>query len=85
MKKQDIQKVKEALAASKKICIVFHFNPDGDAVGCALALYHYFKADGYEVTVVSPNAFPDFLHWMEGAEEIIVAQKYRNSSNLLKK
>jgi len=75
LKKQDIQKVKEALAASKKICIVFHFNPDGDAVGCALALYHYFKADGYEVTVVSPNAFPDFLHWMEGAEDILVAQK----------
>ena len=62
------------MAASRKICIVFHFNPDGDAVGCALALYHYFKTDGYEVSVVSPNPFPDFLHWMEGADDIIVAQ-----------
>ncbi len=75
MKKQDIQKVKDALQHAKKIAIVFHFNPDGDAVGSALALYHYFKDDGYDVSAVSPNAFPDFLHWMEGSDEIIVAQE----------
>ncbi len=75
MKKQDIQKVKDALQLAKKIAIVFHFNPDGDAVGSALALYHYFKDDGYDVSAVSPNAFPDFLHWMEGSDEIIVAQE----------
>lgn len=74
MKRQDIQKVREALDKVKKIAIVFHFNPDGDAVGSALALYHYFKDDGYDVSVVSPNAFPDFLHWMQGSEDIIVAQ-----------
>jgi phosphoesterase RecJ-like protein len=75
LKKQDIQKVKDALQHAKKIAIVFHFNPDGDAVGSALALYHYFKDDGYDVSAVSPNAFPDFLHWMEGSDEIIVAQE----------
>ena len=75
MKKQDIQKVKDALQHAKKIAIVFHFNPDGDAVGSALALYHYFKDDGYDVSAVSPNAFHDFLHWMEGSDEIIVAQE----------
>lgn len=76
MKKQDIQKVKDVLATSKKISIVFHFNPDGDAVGCALALYHYFKDDGFDVSVISPNVFPDFLLWMDGAEEIIIAQQH---------
>ena len=52
-----------ALKDAKVIAIVFHFNPDGDAVGSALALYHYFKDDGYEVSVISPNPFPGFLHW----------------------
>ena len=75
MKKQDIQKVKDALQHTKRIAIVFHFNPDGDAVGSALALYHYFKDDGYEVQVISPNPFPDFLHWMEGSDRIIIAQE----------
>ena len=74
MKKQDIQKVKDTLQHTKRISIVFHFNPDGDAVGSALALYHYFKDDGYEVSVVSPNPFPDFLHWMDGSDQIIIAQ-----------
>ncbi len=76
MKKQEIQLFKDTLGQSKRIAIVFHFNPDGDAVGSALALYHYFKDDGYEVTVISPNPFPDFLHWMEGADDIIVAQEH---------
>ena len=71
---QDISKIQEALQRTRKICVVFHFNPDGDAIGCALALYHYFKEDGYEVSVVSPNAFPDFLNWMEGRDQILVAQ-----------
>ncbi len=74
LKKQDILNVKDALRQARKIAIVFHFNPDGDAVGSALALYHYFKEDGYEVSVVSPNAFPDFLRWMEGSDQIIIAQ-----------
>lgn len=71
------------MATSRKICIVFHFNPDGDAVGSALALYHYFKADGYDVSVVSPNPFPDFLHWMEGADDILVAQQHLTKARKL--
>ena len=75
MEEQDIQKMQAALKDAKAIAIVFHFNPDGDAVGSALALYHYFKDDGYEVSVISPNPFPGFLQWMPGAENIIVAQE----------
>ena len=59
--------MREALKDTKTITIVFHFNPDGDALGSALALYHYFKDDGYEVSVISPNPFPNFLQWMPGA------------------
>lgn len=74
MNKQEIQQIKDVLKTSKKIAIVFHFNPDGDALGSALALYNYFRREGYDVTVVSPNPFPDFLKWMPGAEDILVAQ-----------
>lgn len=49
-------------------------------MGCALALYHYFKDDGYEVTAISPNPFPDFLSWMEGSDQIIIAQKHLNKA-----
>ena len=76
MEELDIQKIKAALQDTKTIAIVFHFNPDGDAVGSALALYLFFKDGGYKVSVVSPNPFPDFLQWMPGADDIIVAQDH---------
>lgn len=75
LKLKDIRKVQDALQHTKKITVVSHFNPDGDAIGSALAIYHYFKEDGMEVSVVIPNAFPDFLNWMEGSDKIIIAQK----------
>ena len=75
MEEQDIRKIQAALKETKAITIVFHFNPDGDALGSALALYHYFQDEGYEVSVISPNPFPNFLQWMPGAENIIVAQE----------
>ena len=64
-----------ALKDTKTIAIVFHFNPDGDALGSALALYHYFKDEGYDASVISPNPFPNFLQWMPGADQILVAQE----------
>jgi len=75
LEEQYIQKIREKLKDTKTITIVFHFNPDGDALGSALALYHYFLDDGYEASVISPNPFPNFLRWMPGAENIIVAQE----------
>lgn len=76
MEFQNITKIREVLRTTRKIAVVSHFNPDGDAVGCSLALYHYFTALDFEVSVVLPNRFPDFLSWMEGADKIIVAQEH---------
>ena len=76
MEIQDIQKVRTALQRIRKIAIVFHFNPDGDALGSALALYHHFSDEGYEVSVISPNLYPSFLNWMPGSDQIIVAQQH---------
>lgn len=74
MKKKDIITIQSALAISKKIAIISHYNPDGDAVGSSLALYHYFKESGFEVDVILPNPFPDFLSWMPGSDRIVIAE-----------
>ena len=37
----DIQNIKKLLSEPKKIAIISHRNPDGDAVGSSLAMYHY--------------------------------------------
>lgn len=66
-----IKTLKTQLAQPKRIVLIPHKNPDGDAIGSCLGLYLYLKKTGHEVVVVSPNAYPDFLKWMPGQEEII--------------
>jgi len=59
------------LAKSQKIVITTHKNPDGDAMGSSLALWHYLRGKNKEVQFIVPNRYPDFLHWMPGQEEVI--------------
>ena len=48
-----------------------HQKPDGDAMGSALALYHFLKSLGHAVTVVSPTNWAKFLNWMPGCNEVL--------------
>ena len=59
------------IASQKKIVIIPHRNPDGDALGGALALKHFLDAKKHEVKIVSPNDYPSFLHWMKGNDSVI--------------
>lgn len=67
--------VAEKLKESKKIAVISHYNPDGDAVGSSLALYQYFTQEGYEVKVILPNPVSEFLRWMPGMENVIIAER----------
>jgi bifunctional oligoribonuclease and PAP phosphatase NrnA len=62
---------------SKNIILICHINPDGDAIGSQLALYHYLKAQGKDVGLISPNYIQEFLKWMEGADLINIFIKER--------
>ena len=75
MKIQDIQAIQTLLATPKKIAIIPHRNPDGDAMGSTLALYHFLRKNDHEATVISPNEFPDFLAWLPGSETVKVFEK----------
>ncbi len=78
---QTIDKVKKYLTHTDNILIITHYNPDGDAIGSSLALYLFFKKKGYNVTVIVPNAYPDFLQWLPGSKDIIIYDENKNLSN----
>lgn len=67
----DYKALKTLLSIPKKIAIIPHRNPDGDAIGSTLALHQYLLQLGHECQVISPNQAPDFLHWMPGFDQII--------------
>ena len=75
MKEQDIQAVQQLLSTPKKIAIIPHRNPDGDAMGSTLGLYHFLLKNNHHPVVVSPNEFPDFLAWMPGSETVKIFEK----------
>ena len=60
--------LKRFLEKPRNIVVVGHRNPDGDAMGSTLALKHYLAKKGHNCTVVVPNEYPEFLHWLPGSE-----------------
>lgn len=71
-----INTLKEYLAgAPKRIAVVTHTNPDGDAIGSSLAWAEVLMGLGHEVSCLVPNRYPSFLGWMQGVESVIVAKE----------
>jgi bifunctional oligoribonuclease and PAP phosphatase NrnA len=83
MTKSDISDIKQLLSNSKQIVIVPHKNPDGDAIGSSLALYHYLIAKDHKVTVIAPNDYPEFLKWIPGESNIIIHEVETEKANTL--
>ena len=72
------------IAQANHIVITTHMAPDGDAMGSALALYHWLinqqstfnnQQSEQSVHVIVPNAFPAFFNWMPGASDMHIYEK----------
>lgn len=79
----DVDHVEKWFDRAEKIVIVSHVSPDGDAIGSSLGLFHFLTSQEKIVNVIVPNAFPEFLHWMPGAKEVIVYEKYKEYADKL--
>jgi phosphoesterase RecJ-like protein len=64
------KEISKLLFHSRNILFACHINPDGDAIGSQLALYHYLASKGIFAEMLSPNNLQEFLKWMDGAEKI---------------
>jgi len=77
------KELSKLFSSSENILIICHINPDGDAIGAQLALYHYFKAKGKNVSLLAPNYLQEFLKWLDGADQINIFIKDRKKSRML--
>ena len=80
MKEEDILAVQKLLATPKKIAIIPHRSPDGDAMGSTLALYHFLLKLNHQPTVIAPNDFPNFLAWLPSSETVLVYENDRTNT-----
>ena len=77
MKEEDIQGILALLSTPKKIAIIPHRSPDGDAMGSTLGMYHFLLKLGHQPTVIAPNEFPGFLAWLPSSETVLFYEKDR--------
>ena len=59
------------LEKKKKVTIISHFNPDGDAVGSSVGLNGYLLDMGYDSRIVLPSTIPPFLDFLDPEHNII--------------
>lgn len=65
-----LQEVAAKLLAADDIIISAHVNPDGDAIGSSLGLYHLLQTFGKKVRVFIDDDIPDFLLFLPNIEII---------------
>lgn len=73
---KDTAILRDFLQTPRKIVITTHANPDADALGSSLGLYHFLVKKGHDIKVIVPTSYPDFLEWMPGNSTVV---NYENS------
>jgi len=83
MKEEDISAIKALLAHPKRIVIVPHKNPDGDAMGSTLGLMHYLQLYQHNAVVIAPNDYPEFLKWMPSDASVLKFETQTDDSKAI--
>jgi len=60
--------IRRLIETAKKVVVLTHTNPDGDAIGSSLALALALGKMDLDAQVVIPDGLPDFLRWLPGIE-----------------
>jgi phosphoesterase RecJ-like protein len=69
---QNIELFRALLNGSKRVAILSHTNPDGDALGSSLALAEVLRTKGHTVNCIVPNRYPYYLKWIPDLEQTLV-------------
>src|SRR5574344_564593 len=85
LRNKDIQQLKSLINEAKTITIITHFNPDGDAIGTTVGLYHYLKLIGKESVIIIPNQIPqNIMFILKDVSYIISENKFQDAKKRLK-
>jgi len=74
LSEENISILRDKIAQAGKIVLFSHVNPDGDSVGSAVGMYHFFSQLDKDVTVIIPNKVPEFLNWLPGTDKVIIGK-----------
>ena len=82
MIENQLEQLKQWLDKPARVVIIPHKNPDGDAMGSCLAWQGMLQQLGHSTTVIAPNDYPTFLHWLPGHDSVLI---YENNQKVADK
>ena len=77
MEEKDLKAAADLIRSGQSFLIACHVRPDGDTLGCALALAGALRRTGKQVEIVSPDGVPATYRFLPGANSIIAATDKR--------
>ena len=69
---QTLADLADFLRAPRRVTLIGHRNPDGDAIGSTLGLSRALTPRGHEVSIVVPSELPAFLGFLDGVDDVLV-------------
>ena len=82
---EQFSELHQIIDEAQNIVLTCHRNADGDALGSTIALANILCKQGKDATVVVPDGFPDFLHWLPGIHNVVRYDKHPEKCALLLK
>ncbi len=75
----------DAVRGATQIALACHVNPDGDALGSMLGLFHVLRAAGYDVIASFPTPFITAQHYREipGLHELVPPQEFPREPDVM--
>ena len=83
MTTDQLAQMDQLISTAQSVLVVCHKSPDGDAIGSSLGMAEYLRQRGKDVTVVVPDQYPDFLHWLPNSEKIVRYDKHPEKCDML--
>ncbi|KAA3618008.1 MAG: bifunctional oligoribonuclease/PAP phosphatase NrnA [Calditrichaeota bacterium] len=75
MQKTHIEQIAQIIEQNQRFVLTTHANPDGDGIGSEMALFHYLRNKGKDVTVLNVDRSPENLQFLEKDYPITIFQK----------
>jgi phosphoesterase RecJ-like protein len=66
----DVPSLSKLILSNTNILLTTHLNPDGDAIGSVLGLYHYLKLAKKNARIIMSDPVPENLRFLTGVSEI---------------
>lgn len=67
-----IKELKKTIEQCQSFIVASHVDPEGDAIGSSLAIYHALKNLGKKVCIFNESGVPRILKFLPGANEIVI-------------